>query len=128
MFAMVQERRLNIDWCSTKGRRESRRVSFALHEIIRASWLLLTSNTTTPLHFGIILSFNTDTMSNNQTVRHASHAGSWYSSSKSQLDGQLEGWLSAVKPPVSCIGPQSAGQTYSELPVPGARVIIAPYV
>ena len=65
-------------------------------------------------------------MSSRQTVRSPSHAGSWYSSSKSQLNGQLDGWLGAVKPPVTCIGPQSEGQSVGELPVPGARIIIGP--
>lgn len=61
-----------------------------------------------------------------QIVRDPSHAGSWYSSSKSQLSSQLDGWLDAVQPPVTCIGPQSEGETVSEMPVKGARVIIAP--
>ena len=67
-------------------------------------------------------------MASRQTIREASHAGSWYSASKSQLNSQLDGWLAALKTPVSCIGPQSEGQTISELPVAGARMIIAPYV
>nr|POE77517.1 protein memo1 [Quercus suber] len=67
-------------------------------------------------------------MSKHQVVREASHAGSWYSASGSQLDSQLQGWLAAVKAPVQCIGPESNGQTLSELPGPGARLIIAPYV
>lgn len=67
-------------------------------------------------------------MSDGQIIREASHAGSWYSASKSQLSSQLDGWLSAVDGPVSCIGPQSNGQQLQELPVPGARMIIAPYV
>lgn len=61
-------------------------------------------------------------------IREASHAGSWYSDSKTKLNSQLDGWLDAVHPPVACIGPQSEGQTQSDLPVPGARMIIAPYV
>lgn len=67
-------------------------------------------------------------MAEKQVVREASHAGSWYTSSKSQLSSQLDSWLAAVKPPVECIGPQSRGQSVNELPVPGARMIIAPYV
>ena len=67
-------------------------------------------------------------MSSGQVIREASHAGSWYTDSKSQLNSQLDGWLHAVKPPVTCIGPQSEGQTAGEVPVPGARMIIAPYV
>ncbi|KAK5126599.1 hypothetical protein LTR85_009533 [Meristemomyces frigidus] len=66
-------------------------------------------------------------MSSRQVVRDASHAGSWYAASKSQLSSQLDGWLAAVKPPVQCIGSRSEGQTVPELPVPGARVIIAPH-
>jgi len=65
-------------------------------------------------------------MSASQVVRDPSHAGSWYSASKNQLGSQLDGWLADVKEPVACIGPQSEGQTVSELPVPGARIIIAP--
>lgn len=61
------------------------------------------------------------------SVREASHAGSWYSSSKSQLSSQLDGWLEKVPTPVKCIGPQSSGETVDSLPVPGARVIIAPH-
>jgi predicted class III extradiol MEMO1 family dioxygenase len=67
-------------------------------------------------------------MSNGQIIREASHAGSWYSDSKSQLNSQLDGWLSAVDPPVSCIGPLSNGEQEQQMPVPGARMIIAPYV
>ena len=62
------------------------------------------------------------------TVREASHAGSWYTSSKSQLDSQLGRWLDGVETPVNCIGPASDGQQVTEVPVSGARVIIAPYV
>ncbi|EMC94428.1 hypothetical protein BAUCODRAFT_149584 [Baudoinia panamericana UAMH 10762] len=66
-------------------------------------------------------------MSDKDIVRDASHAGSWYSASASQLDSQLEGHLAAVKPPLKCIGPQSEGQSVSELPISGARVIIGPH-
>jgi MEMO1 family protein len=59
-------------------------------------------------------------------IREASHAGSWYTSSGSQLSSQLDGWLNAVKQPIKCIGPNSEGQNVDTLPVPGARVIIAP--
>lgn len=59
-------------------------------------------------------------------VREASHAGSWYSSSKSQLSSQLDGWLADVKAPLKCIGPHTSSQTVDGLPAPGARVIIAP--
>lgn len=67
-------------------------------------------------------------MSSGQVVREATHAGSWYTDSKSQLNSQLESWLNAVNPPVTCIGPNSEGHALSDLPVPGARMIIAPYV
>lgn len=67
-------------------------------------------------------------MSSSQIVREATHAGSWYTDSKSQLNKQLEGWLGAVQSPLSCIGPHSSGETLDTLPPPGARVIIAPYV
>jgi len=67
-------------------------------------------------------------MSSNVVVRDPSHAGSWYTASKSQLNSQLEGWLDDVKMPVNCIGPVSEGQTVPEIPVSGARIIIAPYV
>ena len=65
-------------------------------------------------------------MSNRQIVRDPSHAGSWYSSSKPQLNSQLDGWLDDVKTPLKCIGPQTEGQEVEELPVPGARIIIGP--
>jgi len=65
-------------------------------------------------------------MSQQTVVREASHAGSWYSSSKSQLNAQLQGWLDQVKAPIKCIGPNSEGQTLELLPVSSARIIIAP--
>ena len=67
-------------------------------------------------------------MAERQIIREPSHAGSWYSSSKTQLDSQLAAWLGAVQTPVKCIGPLSKDQSVDELPVTGARVIIAPYV
>lgn len=45
-------------------------------------------------------------------LREADHAGSWYTDNGPQLAQQLDNWLS--KPP-------------SELPLPGARVVIAPH-
>ncbi|KAG8625414.1 hypothetical protein KVT40_007165 [Elsinoe batatas] len=62
------------------------------------------------------------------SVRGASHAGSWYTASGSQLSSQLDGWLNDVKTPVKGIG-QASSSAVSEdsLPVPGARVIIAPH-
>lgn len=65
-------------------------------------------------------------MADRQIVRDPSHAGSWYTSAKAQLSSQLDGWLDAVEAPVQCIGPHSEGQTVSQLPAPGARVVIAP--
>ncbi|KAK0271504.1 hypothetical protein LTR35_013215 [Friedmanniomyces endolithicus] len=66
-------------------------------------------------------------MASKEVIREATHADSWYSASKSQLNSQLDGWLAAVKTPVKCIGPRTEGQSTAELPVPGARVIIAPH-
>lgn len=69
------------------------------------------------------LSNTTKTMS----VREASHAGSWYSANKSQLSSQLDGWLANVNAPVTPIGEVSSKDgPLNTLPVPGARVIIAP--
>ncbi|OJJ46946.1 hypothetical protein ASPZODRAFT_15635 [Penicilliopsis zonata CBS 506.65] len=50
--------------------------------------------------------------------REASHAGSWYSDSPRTLSRQLDAWLAQVPSEVEGIG---------QLPVPGARVIIAPH-
>ncbi|XP_067943762.1 protein MEMO1-like [Watersipora subatra] len=52
--------------------------------------------------------------SNSNKYREASHAGSWYSSNKNTLDGQLTGWLSNVT--------NGAGDMGSN-----ARAIIAPH-
>nr|POE86982.1 protein memo1 [Quercus suber] len=71
---------------------------------------------------------NKDKMAKQEITREASHAGSWYTASRSQLNSQLEGWLAAVKTPIQCIGPESEGEKLDELPEPGARMIIAPYV
>ena len=49
--------------------------------------------------------------------RQATHSGSWYTSVKGTLNSQLESWLKAVPDNIDGIG---------KLPVPGARVIIAP--
>jgi hypothetical protein len=60
---------------------------------------------------------NTSTfVSFKMTTRVASHAGSWYSSRASTLSSELDQWLAQV--PSSIDG--------KELPVPGARIIIAP--
>jgi AmmeMemoRadiSam system protein B len=53
-------------------------------------------------------------------VREASHAGSWYSSNRQQLAGQLDDWLAKV--PDKGILPG-----VDKLPVPGARVVISPH-
>ncbi|QSZ30951.1 hypothetical protein DSL72_000510 [Monilinia vaccinii-corymbosi] len=50
-------------------------------------------------------------------TREASHAGSWYTSNPSILSNELDAWLAQV--------PSSIEDT--KLPVPGARVIIAPH-
>lgn len=49
------------------------------------------------------------------TTRYASHAGSWYSSNRKKLQSELEEWLETVN------------IEGTVLPVPGARVIIAPH-
>ncbi|KAM0791730.1 hypothetical protein ACM66B_003998 [Microbotryomycetes sp. NB124-2] len=51
-------------------------------------------------------------------VREASHAGSWYSSSKSELDSQLTSWLDKVK---------QQPQDKLSVPVQGCKAIIAPH-
>lgn len=50
--------------------------------------------------------------------RQALHAGSWYSKNASTLTKQLDGWLGQVPDTLDHVGP---------LPVPKARVIIAPH-
>ncbi len=52
------------------------------------------------------------------TVRKASHAGSWYTDNASTLKKQLKGWLDQVDTNIDGVG---------TIPVPGAKVIIAPY-
>jgi hypothetical protein len=73
-----------------------------------------------------VLHSHTTNMSNKQIIRDPSHAGSWYTSSKSQLNSQLDDWLDDVKTPVTCIGPHTESQQVDQLPVPGARIIIGP--
>lgn len=51
--------------------------------------------------------------------REATHAGSWYSGSQSTLARQLDQWLALAPGELENVG---------SLPVPGARIIIAPYV
>ncbi|EST05245.1 MEMO1 family [Kalmanozyma brasiliensis GHG001] len=62
--------------------------------------------------------------------RKASHAGSWYSSSPSQLRTQLTSWLSAVPTtlpsPLSVCQPSPSSSPLT-LPIPGSRAIIAPH-
>jgi len=50
------------------------------------------------------------------TTRPATHAGSWYTASSSKLSAQLDKWLGDVV----------NDSEEKELPIPGARVIIAP--
>ncbi|KAK4050633.1 hypothetical protein OIV83_003359 [Microbotryomycetes sp. JL201] len=52
------------------------------------------------------------------SVREATHAGSWYSSSKSELDKQLTSWLDKAKQ-------QLPGAL--DVPVKGCKAIIAPH-
>ncbi|KAL9095845.1 MAG: hypothetical protein Q9165_001842 [Trypethelium subeluteriae] len=61
------------------------------------------------------------------SIREASHAGSWYTSSKQQLSTQLDGWLAQVPSNTKPIGPQSSSGNAVELPSPGCRAIIAPH-
>lgn len=49
-------------------------------------------------------------------TRRASHASSWYSADQHVLDAELDGWLAAVGDKIDAVS----------LPVPGARIIIAP--
>lgn len=53
-----------------------------------------------------------------QGTREATHAGSWYEDDAEDLSRQLDGWVDDV--------PTTIGD--KELPIPKARVIIAPYV
>jgi len=51
-------------------------------------------------------------------TREASHAGSWYTDDPTALSKELDGYLAKVADKIHD----------SELPIPGARIIIAPYV
>ena len=51
------------------------------------------------------------------TKRSATHAGSWYTDSPDALSAQLKQWLEQVPDNIDGVG---------QLPVPGARTIIAP--
>lgn len=50
------------------------------------------------------------------TTRAATHAGSWYTANSSKLSAQLDKWLADVV----------KESKEKELPIPGARIIIAP--
>lgn len=62
------------------------------------------------------LKFNNRLEREKMSTRAASHAGSWYEEDPRTLSKQLDGWLSKV--PENVKG--------DDLPIPGARVIIAP--
>jgi predicted class III extradiol MEMO1 family dioxygenase len=67
----------------------------------------------------------------NKTTRSASHAGTWYSARSKVLSGELDQWLSevgdSVKPVDVTTGERrDAGEGWTTLPIPGARIIIAP--
>ena len=68
----------------------------------------------------------TTVIAKKMTSRDASHAGSWYSSRKSELSAQLDQWLDQVPDTTKCIGTESSKQAPAQLPSSGARVIIAP--
>ena len=51
--------------------------------------------------------------------RRPYHAGSWYTDSARTLTRELDEWLAQVPEKMDHVG---------SLPVPGARIIIAPYV
>ncbi|KAB8290467.1 hypothetical protein EYC80_010898 [Monilinia laxa] len=53
----------------------------------------------------------------NNDIREASHAGSWYTSNPTTLSDELDSWLAQVPSSIENI----------KLPVPGARLIIAPH-
>jgi hypothetical protein len=103
-------------------RTKSKKGEFSLvHHALNSSQPTLNASPTTTPHLSS--PFNPKTPTNNfnsasckMTTRVASHAGSWYSSRASTLSGELDEWLAQV--PTSIDG--------KELPVPGARVIIAP--
>ncbi|KAJ2740820.1 hypothetical protein GGI20_005599 [Coemansia sp. BCRC 34301] len=61
------------------------------------------------------------------TVRKASHAGSWYTDDREQLDSELESWLEVVPAAVSAVAATAAGENMSPLPASGVRAIIGPH-
>lgn len=54
-------------------------------------------------------------------VRHASHAGSWYSNDASTLSGQLDGWLEAAR------ADGDGGDAAAAASAGPVRAIIAPH-
>ncbi|GAA5903670.1 hypothetical protein JCM8208_003653 [Rhodotorula glutinis] len=54
------------------------------------------------------------------TIRHASHAGSWYTSDRRKLNEQLSTWLDATANPPT-------GDPLIDAPVKGCKAIIAPH-
>jgi predicted class III extradiol MEMO1 family dioxygenase len=65
------------------------------------------------------------------TARVASHAGTWYSAAPKELSAELDVWLKEVGTNVKELDVgtgESAkeGLRWDTLPIPGARVIIAP--
>ncbi|GAA5938106.1 hypothetical protein JCM3775_005343 [Rhodotorula graminis] len=54
------------------------------------------------------------------STRHASHAGSWYTSDPRKLDDQLSTWLEATAHPAK-------GDPLTNAPVKGCKAIIAPH-
>ncbi|KAF2743652.1 UPF0103-domain-containing protein [Sporormia fimetaria CBS 119925] len=61
------------------------------------------------------------------SVRRPTHAGSWYTSNKRQLDSQLSNWLGDVPDSTTPIGTASSQEGEVSIPTPGARAIIAPH-
>lgn len=59
--------------------------------------------------------------------REATHAGTWYTDERKELDEQLDGWLAQVPDQVPGIATKSKTEAPVSYPVDGARVIIAPY-
>ncbi|KAI4812470.1 hypothetical protein KUCAC02_023856 [Chaenocephalus aceratus] len=69
-------------------------------------------------------------MSNRVVCREASHAGSWYSASGSQLNAQLEGWLSkaesSTRPARAIIAPRRVFILGPSHHVPLSRCALSP--
>ncbi|BGP19113.1 hypothetical protein JCM10213_008040 [Rhodosporidiobolus nylandii] len=59
-------------------------------------------------------------MPRSSNTRHASHAGSWYTTNGKKLDEQLSGWLAATESP-------EEGEPLKEIPVKGCKAIIGPH-